>query len=354
MAAAAAPGGGNWAVGLTPERVAAVWLRGAEGSTDGLVPESGAVPLSSAVLQYASRELPTAGWDRPAEVAQVEVCDPSGLLPTEHCPQVVTEIYLQGTEPTAFDNLYQPFEINRETGRLATLQTPVELIEERVYLVPPPEAAEWAEAVGLERPPREYDRLSAGGSSHPNVVIGSPEGFEVLKGRVSVRGEAHPPDFDYFRLHYGEGLNPSHWTQIGEDQSQRVLSGQLGVWDTGALSGLYTLQLVVVLEDGTLLTDSIAVTVDNQPPSIRLLRPAPDEMIETGPLTLEASASDAVGLAAVTFYLDGELVGSLERAPFVLELPLPEDGRHELYATARDAVGNEAESERLSIEVDAE
>lgn len=354
LSASGAPGKGSWAVGFSPDRVTAVWLQVKGIPEAELAPEAGAVPISSAVLQYASRELSPAGWSRPAQVVEVEVCDPSGLLPTEHCPQIVTELYLQGTEPTAFDNLYQPFEINRETGQLATLQTPLGLVEERVYMIPPPEASEWADAVGLDQPPTEYDTLAAEEPGHPNVRIASPAGFEVLRGEVWLRGEAHAEDQDYFRLQFGEGLNPSRWTQIGEDSEQRVESGRLAQWDTGALSGLYTVQLVVVLEGGGLLTDSVAVTVDNQAPGARLVRPASGERLAGDSLALEASASDSVGVDRVLFYLDGEQVGTADRPPYVLTLPLPERGEHEVHVAARDTAGNLAESEPVRFFVGVE
>jgi hypothetical protein len=43
------------------------------------------------------------------------------------CPR----LFIDGTQPTVYDNMYQEFAINRETGRLATLYTPPELMENR-------------------------------------------------------------------------------------------------------------------------------------------------------------------------------------------------------------------------------
>ena len=54
----------------------------------------------------------------------MDVCDPSGLLPTKDCPSIVSEVFLNGDEPFQLDNLYQSIAVNRETGYLATVFTP--------------------------------------------------------------------------------------------------------------------------------------------------------------------------------------------------------------------------------------
>ncbi len=134
-------GEGQWTVGFTPDRVVGVWLGNRRGERlREITLQNGAAALWRALQRYASQDRPPEGWQRPLGVSEVEVCDPSGLLPTVYCPQVVREVFLDGTEPVAFDNLYQPFRVNRETGKLATFFTPIDLVEERVYFVPPPEA----------------------------------------------------------------------------------------------------------------------------------------------------------------------------------------------------------------------
>ena len=90
-------------------------------------------------MQYAVRNLPSLSWDMPSGIVSVPVCDPSGLLPTPACPNVVNEIFLEGRQPVQTDTLYQIFQVNAETGLLATVFTPPELVEKRTYMVVPPE-----------------------------------------------------------------------------------------------------------------------------------------------------------------------------------------------------------------------
>jgi len=340
-----------WAVGYTPQRVVGVWVGNDSGRRpEGVEARNGAAPLWHAVMRYTTRSLPPEGWSIPPGVSSVEVCDPSGLLPRVYCPRVVREIYLQGTEPTAFDHLYQPFLVNRETGRLATMATPLDHVEERVYFVPPPEAAAWARAVGLEQPPREYDVVQGVESGDPNVRIQSPENLSFVRGQIAIRGWAALEDQAFFRLQYGQGLNPRRWIQLGEAVERPVRAGFLGLWDTRSLEGLYTLQLIAVDGEGQLKTAAVHLTVDNTPPEILWLYPADGQVVESGgEVVLEAAVEDAYGVAKVELYLDGELVAELERGPFSVRLDGVQEGEHRFLARASDTAGNAVESEEVTF-----
>lgn len=347
-------GADSWTLGFTPDMVVGVWLGAPPGEAlVGIGPLNGAAAVWHAMLRYAARELPAAGWSVPPGVSTVEVCDPSGLLPTRDCPAVVREVFLPGTEPTQYDTLYQPVRVNRETGRLATLFTPPELIEERVYLSLPPEAAAWAEQTGLERPPTEYDTLYVQ-ADDPQVRVTAPEAFATLRGTVVVQGAAHPDELSFYRLQYGEGLNPARWVQIGDDARQPLTDGVLGRWDTRGLAGLYTLQLVAVLEDGRVRSAAVPVRIDNQPPTVRLLAPTAGQRFtwpEETAAVIQAEVEDDLGVARVEFYVGEQRVAVVTAAPFSTRWTLGPEGLHSVWARAYDTAGNRAESERVTIRV---
>lgn len=348
----ARPGGRDfWSVGGTRERTVGTWL-GGEGDNlpSGVNPLNGAAPVWHALLQYATRDLPAQGWTTPAGVREIQVCDPSGLLPTQYCPRVVREVFIEGTEPTNYDSLYQPLRVNRETGKLATLFTPIDQVEERVYLVPPPAAAAWAQAAGIEKPPTEYDTVLSGETGSSVVKLSRPEMFEYVRGSVALRGAASPREFEYYRLQYGQGLNPTRWVQIGTDSRTAVASGALGTWDTDGLEGLYSVQLVVVYGEGQVSTDAVQVTVDNAPPRISLVLPASgNQVMEAGEsLVIEAEVVDELGIRVVEFLVDGERIGSADSAPYSLRW-LPVAGKHTITARATDHAGNVEESEPVEI-----
>ena len=253
-----------WTVGYTPQRVVVVWIGGAGSGSEKTPPRAQRVvaDLWHALMQYTLRDLPVESWSAPQGIVSLDVCDPSGLLPTSACPNVVSEVFMAGNEPTHADTLYQTFQVNRETGYLATVFTPPELIEARVYMVVPPEAKEWAEAAGLPTPPASYDTVQTPPLS-PDVHITAPAMFAELRGAVEISGSAAGADFAYYRLEYGQGLNPQTWVQIGSNVSVPVEEGVLSTWDTSSLNGLYALRLLVVRGDMRVERAVILVSVVN-------------------------------------------------------------------------------------------
>ncbi len=341
----------NWAIGFTPNRVVGAYLSGAPlRDVDRL---NGAASFWHAIIRFASAGLPAQGWQVPPGISEIEVCDPSGLLPTAYCPEVVREVFIQGSEPTHYDNLYQPFRVNAETGKLATLFTPLASIEERVYFVPPPEAEEWARGVGLQRPPEEFDALPSAALFSPGARIMSPGAFDVVGAEVPILGEAAAEGFSYYRLQFGQGLNPTRWIQLESDRRTQVQDGRLAEWSTAGLNGLYTLQLLVVLQDGQVRTAATPLTLDNQPPSIQLLAPLAGQQLRLASqpsLALQAEASDEVKLERVEFLVDGRRVETLANAPFLFNWALPNrTGSFEIRARAYDSAGNQADSLSVTI-----
>jgi hypothetical protein len=121
------------------------------------------------------------------------------------------------------------------------------------------------------------------------------------------------------------------------------------------LNGLYTLQLLVVLNDGQVRTAALPVTLDNESPIIELLIPLAGEVYsldEVEELTISVSALDEVGLERVDIFADGRRIGSIRSAPFTVDWTLPNEiGAYEIFARAYDAAGNRAESQRIQIEI---
>jgi hypothetical protein len=259
---------------------------------------------------------------------------------------------LQGTEPTHYDTLYQPFRINKETGKLATLFTPVDLVQEKVYLVPPPEAADWARQAGIPQPPTEYDTIVERTAANPDVSLARPPMFAYVHGTISVQGTVRPKGLQYYRLQIGPGLNPTRWTQIGSDMRQPLVSGPITDWDTQDLSGLYTLQLVAVLDQGQVVTDATQVTVDNSPPTVNLVLPTPGQSVRPqDQVVIQADVSDDIGLDRVEFYVDFTKVDTATSAPYSTRWAASGQGQHTILVRAYDLAGNMSESAKVTITV---
>ncbi len=247
-----------WVVGYTPAHVAAVWT-GAHGEAH-VAPRDSAV-LWNALIQAASVNSPVESWAMPPGVSTITVCDPSGLLPTKECPRLVNEIFLSGNEPAQADTLYREFDVNRETNLLATVFTPAELVETRVYLIVPDHARSWAANAGLPIPPASYDAIQPP-PLNPFANITAPALFaQVEEDVVKIIGTASGADFQSYRVQVGQGLNPKKWIQIGAESTSPVEGGVLAEWDTKGLSGLYAVRLLVIRADQRVDTAVIQVTV---------------------------------------------------------------------------------------------
>lgn len=342
-----------WTVGYTPSLVAGVWLGNATSDDETRISSTGASGLWHAIMQYATRNTPSEDWELPPGISTINVCNPSGLLPTQECPLVVSEVFQSGNEPSHADNLYQAFQINRESGNLATIFTPPELIEEHVYMLVPPEAEDWARETGIPIVPASYDVIEAPEAPLETAHITSPQMFASVKGRVAIQGSAGGAGFSFYRLQIGQGLNPDQWIQIGEDKARPVTDDLLAIWDTARLSGLYALQLLVVRGEQQVDTHTLQVRVDNQAPEVEIRYPQEGQRFiypQDQVIAFQVEASDELGLAVVEFKLDGKLINSLTTPPFTVPWNAS-IGKHTLSVIANDAAGNQSEARlRFTVE----
>jgi membrane peptidoglycan carboxypeptidase len=338
-----------WAVGYTPQRVTVTFLAGG-GRVPGAVEGSASVPPSlsadlwHALMQYTVRDLPSAGWDMPSGILMESVCDPSGLLPTAVCPNVVSEVFLDGRQPVQADTLFRTFQVNRETGLLATVFTPPELVEKRTYMVMPPQARLWAESAGIPAAPTAYDMLQTP-PVLPDAHITSPGMFADGRGIIKILGTAAGADFLSYRLEFGQGLYPQAWEQIGTDSAKPLTESLLGEWDTTGLNGLYALRLMVVRADRRLDQALLQITLDNTPPQVAISYPQAGQVVSLAQepqVAIQAQVNDPF-LANVKFFVDGVLRGESTAAPYGA-LWTAKAGAHTLRVVASDRVGNTAEA----------
>ncbi|MCD4751715.1 MAG: transglycosylase domain-containing protein [Anaerolineaceae bacterium] len=340
----------SWTVGYTPDRLGVIWIGTVN---DQVLDYRYSAGLWHGLMQYETQNRTNHGWVVPDGITQVIVCDPSGQLPTEDCPNRVTELFLTGNEPASHDTLYQSFEINRETGLLATVFTPLELIEEETFMIVPPEALDWAEASGLSAPPTSYDVVQVP-PEKPDIHITTPENFSYLSGVVEIIGSAPSESFSSYRLQVGQGLNPETWHQIGEEHSERVRKGVLETWDTTGFEGLYALQLIVQRNSREIETATIQITIDNTPPTTAYLSPLPDaeyQLNREGQLNFQVRPEDNIGISQVQWWVDDQLLGQRTQAPYSVFIDL-EAGEYVLIVQTFDLAGNITRSEDIHFSVE--
>ncbi len=331
-----------WALGYTPHYLVGVQLGRGDGSAMS-AEETGTGPAArlwrALMLALHEGQAPQ-DWPRPENIVVEEVCERSGLLPNGICP-VRREAFISGLQPQRLDTHWQLFAINVRNGRLATVATPPELLSQRVYFVPPPEAEAWWQDNGLELPP---DLLDAPGQAA--ALLAQPEPFAWVGGVVEIRGALNAGELNYYLLEQGAGLKPLFWHPISAGRSAPTPQGLLGSWDTSGLSGLHSLRLTIIRNDGSRVTEQRQVTVDNQAPTLQLepgdtdiLWPAQRE------IHLSAEVEDNLAVERVDFYHNGHLLGSDRVWPWGFDWRIEGTGTDTFRAVAFDEVGNLASDE---------
>jgi penicillin-binding protein 1C len=245
----------NWTIGYTPNLVVGVWVGNADNTpmveVSGI---SGAGPIWHEFMRQVLRGQPELTFPVPAGVMRAEVCATSGLLPTPYCPRTRWEWFIEGTVPTRPDNLYQPFVIDRRTGLLADATTPPEEREERVYLVLPPEAREWALRQGIPQPPLDAHLV---GAPDDEARLLSPDPYTVFRLTPLL-----PVEAQRIRLRIAvpaDALEVTYW--LDDAPLSTVQQAPFDSWWT-LQPGEHTLYAVVRRSDGTTLTtDSVPFRV---------------------------------------------------------------------------------------------
>ena len=345
----------GWTVGYTPQLVTGVHVDrrdGGEMTLDGFG-IGGTAPLWRAITDYIHDRdsLPGVSWPRPDTITEALVCEISGMAPTDAC-DTRAELFLAAGQVPPEDTYWRTYEVNTQTGQLATVNTPAGLRRTRAYFIPPAEAMDWWEANNLPLPPATYDTYS-----RPEIVSSAeilrPQNFDVVGGLVDIRGSVDNAGMVTYQLAYGQGANPGGWIDIGEAQDSYFPGTSLGMWDTSTLDGTYALRLTVTMRDGTFETDIKQVIVDNIPPAVVLSAGEPGQVYlwpDDGVIPLVAEVTDNYRRERVEFYRNGQFVGVDEDYPFGYEHLINRTGTEVFTAVAFDAVGNTSEA-TIQVEV---
>ena len=337
----------QWAVGYSPKRLTAVWTKAinenelVSGNKEKISPEASSYLLNG-IMKFVHQNLSLTDWETPLRIVHQNVCYPSGNLPTNDCLDIREEIFIQGDTPQQYDDLYQKISINEQTGKLATIFTPQDYIEEKVFLVLPEDAKQWGYENEVVQPPSEYDFLFDIASSTKAPMIEKPENFSYVNDHIEVWGNVGIDNFASYRVSIGQGLFPSEWELISTSDSLPLSDEPLAVFDASGLNGLYILRLQVIDKDDILSTTFSQVTIDTILPKIVLENPT-SKTISKSQLNIQANVNDEIGVGNVKFYLDGSLLANFSSAPYSLIWEIDE-GEHQLKIVAIDLANNKVES----------
>ncbi len=329
-----------WTAGYTRQYTVVSWVGKNDNSMlEGTLDYRIAAGIWNALIQQVSLNEEPSIWEMPSGVTRVDVCDPSGNLATSICPVVVSEVFLTGMEPASYDSMYQEIEVNRETGRLATIFTPLELIERQVFFIVPDEARDWAAATGIAQPPVYYDTIQVP-ATDPDMQISFPSMFASIQGEITVTGSANGDDFQSYSLQVGEGLNPATWQEIGSG-TKPIIDGVLGTWNSST-DGLYAIRLVIVHKDQQITSTVIQVSVDNTSPSVKILYPSEGGQISVDnqpALFFQIEVTENVQVQSISWLIDGKQIDRTENEIRNISWK-PVAGSHTLTVEVTDTAGN--------------
>jgi membrane carboxypeptidase/penicillin-binding protein PbpC len=276
---------------------------------------SGAAPIWNAVMRKSLEGLPPAWYERPPAVVDRAICVPSGLLPTPTCQSQRNEIFVAGTEPTLPDNIWQAFEVDSESGKLAGPGTPPERRKNVVFQMLPQEAADWVRENGIAQPPTGRAAFSLD-AFDPDTAIITPTLNGYVTGVIDIGGNARGGPY---RVEFGSGPDPQQWTQIGPEHGEEVANGRLESLDTYTLGeGIYTLRLTVQRGDGPREWRT-PITVDHTEPTVVISEPKPDRlyvMEDDEQINVNVLVNDTWAVERVVYYVNGAEFATSTVAPY--------------------------------------
>jgi membrane peptidoglycan carboxypeptidase len=215
----------NWTIGYSTERLVGVWVGNADNAPMlGVSGVDGAGPIWHDLMRLAHPRSPRP-FSEPEGLVEVEICAPSGMLPTLECPRVRRERFIAGTQPTEPDTQFQRITLDRATGLPVDANTPADRRTERVYWLLPPEYHDWMVAQGIAITPPAVAQVLTG----VRTPVGTQTASVDVYGNEQSRALLHltqPDSFATYQLHPGlptssqrlsiEGIvaNGSRWAEL--------------------------------------------------------------------------------------------------------------------------------------------
>ena len=264
----------SWTVGYTPDLAVGVWVGNSDNTPmDRVTGAHGAGLIWHDVMERALGNAERRGFVRPSGIIELDVCPVSGQLHTEHCPDAVTELYLEENQPGTCP-VHRMVRLCTVSGELAGEYCPDEYVREELFVDLGPENDEWLRAQGTPPPPR------AACSVHSSEFVARLDAVAgPAQGIIYLTGSAQAPSLESYVLEYaaGDASASAGWRQIGPLVTSPVSLGTLGTWDTRVVpNGRYQIRLTVTDRHGAAREATVEVQVRNEEPTVEpTMTPSP-------------------------------------------------------------------------------
>jgi hypothetical protein len=263
---------------------------------------TGAAPIWSAFMQeavpYITKNNPTP-FKRPGGLVDKVICSYSGTEPSEDCPETRSEIFASDQLPLPKSkDLFSKVTIDTWTGYLASgdcqefqksiKAMTVDDVWGRKWLTDTDQGREWLANAGLGEGVRfAPERECKADDPKPTIFFaGLEDNQTITESPFDIYAVADvPTGFKNFRLEYGIGEDPDHWTELaGPFDSPRPSPDRLVTWDVSELAGnLVTVRLVLFGTEDNYAEKRIHLILD--------VPPATATPLPTATITPEPSAT---------------------------------------------------------------
>jgi len=197
-------------------------------------------------------------------------------------------------------------------------------------------------------------------SNTPQVTVIYPNGGEeILLGNCTITWDVYDADGDDLTydvmISMDEGEN---WIPIGMELTENSYTCNLSIFPSGS-SYLMKVSACDGVNTGQDTSDTtFTILPDSESPTVKIIKPLKGLYINDreilplpftvviGSITVETEASDNVGIANVSFYVDDELKNICCTSPYCWLCDEPSFFAHRLKVEARDFAGNPAIDER--------
>ena len=175
----------NWTVGYTPSYTVGVWV----GNNDNHAMKDitgvvGAAPIWNQFFEEFLKGKPTEQFIQPPGMHTVQICKLDGLLPDLLCPDRVSEIFINGTEPKKITSIYKKVKIDTRNNLLASSSCPQEYTQDKILINYPSEVYTWAVENNQDVIPQQYSPFCLGNQrneSNTFIEVTSPKAKSVFE-----------------------------------------------------------------------------------------------------------------------------------------------------------------------------
>ena len=180
-----------WAIGFNPNYTIGVWMGNFNGvGSPNLSGAEAAVPLLFDLFNAIDYDSDIKWFELPEELYTREVCNESGLIPTQYCSNTISDFAIKNQSSNEVCNIHKPVYVNlNETIQYCTGCLPSSDYKKAVYGVYEPELSVWLSQnkYDYRKPPSHNPNCTAKFAEDGPKILSPSEDYEYFLERNSTQ-----------------------------------------------------------------------------------------------------------------------------------------------------------------------